>query len=356
MKMERSRLLSLMLGIIVIGLALVTMAQEPPAAPVPAPQEDVLVFQADPDNLQPCGYYMEVRHFHEPEPVTVMPSSTLVANAAAPTQALPTSTPGPAPSEDRVRFPENYASDFKLLFIFDRPDRRLLRAICGNEIATQRQAGEPFPYGSVLLMISHSAQLDANRQPVLDENGHYIGEKLVALHVQRKEPGFGEAYGADRAGEWEFMAYNADGSVQTPPQNTNFCAVCHGGEAGDSVDHVFRMNLFYEGEEALIAPPAGENEVSIYLYSFHDPVLEVKAGTTVTWINNDEATHTVVAAVMDEAGRYVRADEPLFESDILASVNIATGDSFSFTFDQPGEYLYRCTTHENMTGKIIVTG
>jgi plastocyanin len=276
-------------------------------------------------------------------------------NAAPPTQAPATSTPRPAPSEDRVGFPENYATDFKLLFIFNRPDRQLLRVICGNDIAAQWLPGEPFAYGSVLLMISHSAQLDENRQPVLDENGHYIGEKLVAMHVQRKEPGFGEAYGADRAGEWEFMAYNADGSVQTASHDSNFCAVCHGGEAGESVDYAFRMNLFYEGEAALTAPPVGENEISIYLYNFHDSEMEVKAGTTVTWINNDEASHTVVAAVMDDAGRYVRAEEPLFESDVLASINISAGDSFSFTFDEPGEYLYRCTIHANMTGRIIVT-
>jgi plastocyanin len=58
---------------------------------------------------------------------------------------------------------------------------------------------------------------------------------------------------------------------------------------------------------------------------------------------------------MDDAGRYVRAEEPLFESDVLASINISAGDSFSFTFDEPGEYLYRCTIHANMTGRIIVT-
>jgi len=357
LKLMYTKRLILLLPIIVIlltSLILVALAQEPAAYSELMTGEATVVFQADVDNLQPCGAYEQARRFHDPEPVTATPSSTPDLNAATPTPIPPTSTPRPAPAEDRVGFPANYAADFKLLFILNRPDKRLLRVICGNDIAAQRQPGMPFAYGSVLLMMSFNAQLDANQQPVLDENGDYIGEKLVSLHVQRKEPGFGEAYGADRAGEWEFMLYNADGSAQTTSRDTNVCAVCHGSEAGEAVDNVFRMNLFYEDEEALIDSPAGENEISIDLYSFHDPVLEVKAGTTVTWVNNDEANHTVVQAVIDDTGRLIRADEPLFET-ILMSFNIAVGDRFSYTFDKPGEYLYRCLNHEHMSGRIIVT-
>lgn len=353
-RQKKLLVLPLIVGALFTGLALSTIAQEPAITPEVPTEQATVVFHAHTNDLQACGAYETMLTFHTPDPVGVTPTPTLDPYAEPTVQAAPTNTPGPAPSEDRVGFPENYATDFKLLFIFNRPDRKLLRIICGNDIAAQRQDGEPFAYGSVLLMISYSVQLDAERQPMLDDNGHYIVENLVAMHVQRKEPGFGEAYAADRAGEWEFMAYNADGSVQVAAPNTNFCAVCHGGEAGESVDQVFRMNLFYEGEAALTAPVVDENEISIYLYSFHEPVLEIAAGTTVTWVNNDEATHTVVAAVMDENGRYVRAAEPLFESDVLASTNIAPGAAFSFTFDQPGEYLYRCSTHENMTGRIIV--
>lgn len=350
MNTQRLYVLFLMLGVLLVSIGFAAMLPSPKASANIAAQEAVLAFQSD---LPSCGSYKEIAQFHDPQPAT--PTNTPDPNAATPTQLPPTSTPRPAPSEDRVGFPENYDTDFKLLFIFNRPDRKLLRVICGNDIAAQNQAGEPFDYGSVLLMISYSAQLDSDGQPVLDENGRYIGEKLVALHVQRKEPGFGEAYGEDRAGEWEYMAYNADGSVQVAPQDSNFCAVCHGGEAGEAVDYVFRMNLFHEGEAALVAPPVDENEISIYLYSFHEPVLEIKAGTTVTWINDDESVHTVVAAMMDENGKLIKADAPLFESEVMVSTNIEAGDSFSFTFDEPGEYLYLCTVHANMTGKIIVT-
>lgn len=357
MHTQRLYVFSLMLGVILSGIVLVSISPEttPTVHHEETAQEAVLTFQSDVDDLQPCGAYHQLRHFHTPAPVTPQPSSTPDANAPTPTPAPPTHTPRPAPSVDRVGFPENYETDFKLLFIFDRPDRRWLRVICGNDVAAQHQPGQAFAYGSVLIMITYNALMDADGQPVLDEDGHYIGASLIGMHAQRKEPGFGEAYGADRAGEWEFMGYHLDGSVWTAPENTNNCAACHLNEAGADNDFVFRMNLFHEGELGLIAPPAGENEVSIYLYSFHDPVLEVNVGTTVTWINNDEATHTVVAAARNEAGAVVRAEDPLFESEVLLSVSIAAGDSFSFTFDQPGEYLYRCSIHENMIGTIIVT-
>jgi plastocyanin len=354
MRTKRLLMLALTLSILFTGLFLV-IAQEPTTRPEAPTEAATVVFQGDPSALQPCGDYVNRVHFHAVDLVAAALSNTPDPNAPPPTQAPATSTPGPAPRVDRVGFPDNYPTEFKLLFIFNRPDRRLLRIICGNEIASQRQAGEMFDYGSVLLMITYSAQLDENRQPILDDNGYYIGESLVGLNVQRKAPSFGEAYGAERAGEWEFVAYNADGTIQVAPEDSSFCAACHRSDAGESVDYTFRMNMLFEGEEALIAPPVNQNEIGIYLYSFHEPVLEVRVGTTVTWINNDEAAHTIVAAVMDDAGRYVRAENPLFESGILASANIEAGASFSFTFDEQGEYLYRCSTHENEIGRIVVT-
>jgi plastocyanin len=115
------------------------------------------------------------------------------------------------------------------------------------------------------------------------------------------------------------------------------------------------MDLFHGDETAWSGPAVGENEISIHLYSFHMSPLEIKAGTTVTWINNDQADHTIVAAVKDDQGKFIPDPNKLFASDTLKSVTIASGASFSFTFDKPGEYYYLCTLHKNMVGKIIVT-
>ena len=72
--------------------------------------------------------------------------------------------------------------------------------------------------------------------------------------------------------------------------------------------------------------------------SFEPQGIKVKRGTTVTWINNDPVVHNV---------RQV-------ESTFL-SPDVAPGESFSFTMDEPGRYRYQCTYHHpNMNGVVIV--
>ena len=79
-------------------------------------------------------------------------------------------------------------------------------------------------------------------------------------------------------------------------------------------------------------------EVSLAGRSFNPAVLEINVGDTVTWINDDDTEHTVTAF------------EGAFDSGELAE-----GASFSFTFDSPGEYRYRCLFHSEMQGTIVVS-
>ncbi len=55
--------------------------------------------------------------------------------------------------------------------------------------------------------------------------------------------------------------------------------------------------------------------------------------------NTDGASHTWAAV------------DGSFDSGTLAE-----GDSFEFTFDEPGTFEYRCNFHPSMTGTITVTG
>lgn len=296
--------------------------------------------------LPACRAGLEVlRAFEAPEPVEATEPTeapTIDPNAPTPTEAPPPPTPRPAPSEDRIGFPENYTEDFKLLFVFDRPNNQQVRAICGNDIAASTAEGEPFPYGSVLVMETWVSKKDADGVPVLDEDGHYIRERLTGAFVQGKEEGFGEAYGDDRSGEWEYVAYRPDGASFIPPERTNACAECHLNQGGESIDYVFRMNLLYQGEDVVTSPPAEDNEIPISVYAFRPDTLTVEVGTTVTWINYDEAEHIIKI-------------EGLFESPLLRSVTVASEpETFSFTFDEVGTYEYLCTIHPTMTGVIEV--
>ena len=79
--------------------------------------------------------------------------------------------------------------------------------------------------------------------------------------------------------------------------------------------------------------------VQIDNFSFKAPTLTVKPGTTVTWTNQDDIPHTVVAKT------------GLFKSKVLD-----TGDKFSFTFAKAGQFGYYCSLHPHMTGTVVVKG
>jgi plastocyanin len=64
--------------------------------------------------------------------------------------------------------------------------------------------------------------------------------------------------------------------------------------------------------------------------------LTIAAGTTLTWVNEDNVTHTATANGNQFNG------------------NINPGGSFSFTFSQTGSFPYRCTLHPNMVGTVVV--
>jgi plastocyanin len=90
---------------------------------------------------------------------------------------------------------------------------------------------------------------------------------------------------------------------------------------------------------AIVVPPvfAADVEVKIDNFTFNPQKLTVKAGTTVTWINEDDIPHTVAAS-----------------SKVFKSKTLDTDDKFSFTFTTPGSFEYFCSLHPHMTGSVVV--
>jgi plastocyanin len=83
--------------------------------------------------------------------------------------------------------------------------------------------------------------------------------------------------------------------------------------------------------------PVATTEVTMAKsYRFDPKVIEIKAGDTVTWTNEDNFTHTV-------------------EVDGQEDHKVEQGESFSIRFDTPGTYDYVCTLHsKDMDGEVIV--
>src|SRR5262245_4054016 len=135
----------------------------------------------------------------------------------------------PAPLTDRVGFPEGYIQSFHVLRVVNKSDEKKVVTIYGNKPAASvtNSAQLPYPYGSVIVMETAAALKDAQGKALLDQSGNIRKDKVTGLHVMRREKGYGEAYGKNRAGEWEYVEYRPDGTYITPPQKSGSCAECH---------------------------------------------------------------------------------------------------------------------------------
>ncbi|MEU9386495.1 plastocyanin/azurin family copper-binding protein [Streptomyces sp. NPDC048279] len=87
------------------------------------------------------------------------------------------------------------------------------------------------------------------------------------------------------------------------------------------------------------APVAGD-AVAIKNFAFAPAALKVRAGTTVTWTNQDSDPHTVTST------------QP---GGPLRSAALTSHATYSYRFTKPGTYAYLCTVHPFMTATVEVT-
>ena len=73
-------------------------------------------------------------------------------------------------------------------------------------------------------------------------------------------------------------------------------------------------------------------------YRFEPPAIEVDAGTTVTWVNQDDFPH----------------NETLLDGSEV-SEDLPVGESATITFEEPGDIPYECSLHpQQMQGRVLV--
>ena len=94
---------------------------------------------------------------------------------------------------------------------------------------------------------------------------------------------------------------------------------------------------------ANVVIPNGNSEVRNV--GFYIPLnLEIKKGTTVVWINDDNIQHTIQS--QDEQGNVLS----LFNSKALK-----TSERFAYKFNEEGVYHYFCTIHPWRVGVVTVS-
>ena len=84
---------------------------------------------------------------------------------------------------------------------------------------------------------------------------------------------------------------------------------------------------------------AATQQVMMQDYAFSPAALTVRVGDTVTWMQHDQAPHDVVTTSAPVAFR---------------SPQLSAGQSWSYTFSQPGTYQYYCSVHPDMRASVTV--
>lgn len=84
----------------------------------------------------------------------------------------------------------------------------------------------------------------------------------------------------------------------------------------------------------------GTVKMDIAGFAFAQKAVKVKPGTTITWTNQDDAKHDITPT----------EDSPNF----LPSELLAKGESYSYTFEEPGIYSYICSPHPYMKASVEV--
>lgn len=104
--------------------------------------------------------------------------------------------------------------------------------------------------------------------------------------------------------------------------------------------HGIRMGM-HGGRSTVDEPPVVARSpavtVEIRDFAFLPGNLEVRVGTTVTWINRDAAPHDATA------------DDKSWKTERLGR-----NERGSVTFDRPGEFFYYCSIHPSMQARVLV--
>jgi plastocyanin len=101
---------------------------------------------------------------------------------------------------------------------------------------------------------------------------------------------------------------------------------------------IFAVLLAAACQAAEPSAPVATNQVDLpRSYRFAPAAITVPVGTTVTWTNNDNFTHTV--RLLDSG-----------EDQMLRP-----GETVTHAFTQPGLFRYDCSLHpKDMTGSVLV--
>jgi len=128
-------------------------------------------------------------------------------------------------------------------------------------------------------------------------------------------------------------------------------AACASGDETDS-DADAPQTSGTETASPVSSAPTGGPTITLNLIAFKPTDVQLAAGGTVTWRQDDVATHTVTSGRVEQTGGTATA-KPDGQFD---SGSLTTGQTFQFSYAEPGTYPFYCAIHPaTMTGVITAT-
>lgn len=196
-----------------------------------------------------------------------------------------------------------------------------------------------FPDGATLVKevrSSRSAQMTTGHASWAADNQIWFVMVKDALGRFKDNPVWGDG--------WGWALFSSDNpQVSVTKDYRQECLPCHlPAKENDWVYVEGYPTLKSVSRSAAMKPSRGsddlpENSVRINMLTYSPQTLTVKAGTTVTWINEDPFPHTATA------------DGGSFDTG-----NIGQNQRASVTFNKPGTFPYTCTPHPFMKGIVQV--
>ncbi|MDH5535008.1 MAG: cytochrome P460 family protein [Betaproteobacteria bacterium] len=240
---------------------------------------------------------------------------------------------------EQIAYPAGW-DKWELYATVDRYDSKQYRELYTSPEAVKAvREGKPIPDGTVIAMAIHAAKRDAQGNPVKDANGRFVKDKLNAVTVMEKRPGWGAAVPEEwRNGDWQYASFTADGKPnQKANANIKNCFVCH--KPHEKQDYVISLaQLTGKFPTGPVAMKSGMNDVNVANFAFAPVAIKVAAGQTITWTNVDDSPHQVTVQ----------------GASTLRTPVILKGESTSLVFNDAGSYGYICGLHPNMKGTIDV--
>ena len=138
------------------------------------------------------------------------------------------SAPMESLTKTMVSFPQELQKNLTTYIVTNFPEQKRVKHNLANAVALNAaRADKPLPDGSVLVVATYSAKLDAEQKPVLGKDGKFVADQPISYTAMAREAGWGASIPEMlRNDDWNYALFTGDGK---PRANANYaeCFGCH---------------------------------------------------------------------------------------------------------------------------------